>query len=306
MELLSVLVEGKKIEIINPQKVMWDVPVITKIEYIQYLLTVSAHLLAYTGDRLLTMIRFPDGIKGKSFYQKEIPDYAPAWLSRVKSGDKEWILLNDAAALVWVANQAALELHVSFNKYEIGAEDFPSELVFDLDPMEEDNFSLVQEVALITKEVLDSFGLLSVPKTSGATGMQIYVPIEPKYTYAQTRLVNEFIARYIAEKYPYQVTLERSVKKRGKLLYFDYLQLWRGRTLPVPYSVRARAGAPVSAPLTWEEVAKGVLPANFTVKTMGERIKQQGDLFSPVTSPKYKQSLADILDQLSFVRISHD
>lgn len=301
MEPLSVIVEGKKVEITNPHKVLWDVPGITKIEYIQYLLTVSAYLLAYTRDRLLTMIRYPDGINGKSFYQKEIPGYAPGWLPRAKSGDKEWILLNDVATLVWVANQAALELHVPFNTY--WEEDFPSELVFDLDPMEEDNFDLVREISLRTKEVLDSFGLLSVPKTSGATGIQIYVPLESRYTYEQTRLVNEFIARYIAEKYPHKVTLERSVKKRGKLLYFDYLQLWRGRTLPVPYSVRARSGAPVSAPLTWEEIEEGVLPADFTIKTIGERIKKRGDLFSPVTSPTYKQNLDDLLHQLSSVII---
>lgn len=301
MESLSVIVEGKKIEITNPHKVLWADPGITKIEYIQYLLAVSVYLLAYTRDRLLTMIRYPDGTSGKSFYQKEIPGYAPAWLPRAKFRDKDWILLNDVVTLVWVANQAALELHVPFNTYR--EEDFPCELVFDLDPMEEDNFSLVQEIALRTKEVLDSFGLLSVPKTSGATGIQIYVPLEPRYTYVQTRLVNKFIAQYIAEKYSHKVTLERSVKKRGTLLYFDYLQLWRGRTLPVPYSVRARTGAPVSAPLTWEEVEKGLLPTDFTVKTMRERIKQRGDLFSPVTSLKYKQNLDDLLHQLSSVCI---
>lgn len=296
MESIVLTVEGKKLEITNPEKLLWQRPPITKLEYIRYLVEVAPYLLPYTQDRLLTMIRYPDGISGKSFFQKEIPRYAPDWIPRHRAGDKQWILLNDLATLVWVANQAALELHLPFNK--AGQEECPSELVLDLDPMDETNFALVIEIALRTKEVLDSFGLFSVVKTSGATGLQIYVPLAPVYTYEETRKVNELVARYLAAKYPDKVTLERAVRKRGKLLYFDYLQLWRGRTLPAPYSVRARVGASVSTPIAWEELEHEVHPLDFTMKTVPERLKKKQDLFRDITDGRHQQKLDALLSYI--------
>lgn len=289
-------IEDKEVIITNPQKKLWEVPPLTKLDYINYLVRIAPNLLAYSRDRLLTMIRWPHGVGGKSFYQKEIPAYAPTWIPRTFFHDKNWILLNDTATLVWVANQAALELHLPFNYYY--QEENPSELVFDLDPMDEDNFDLVREVALKTKEVLDNFGLTSIVKTSGATGLQIYVPLLPKYSYEEIRMISEFIARYIASKNPQMVTLERMVNKRGKLLYFDYLQLWRGRTLPAPYSVRARLGAPVSAPLEWQEVEKRIKPADYTVLSLPERLEKKGDLFRPVVSKEQRQDVKEILNFL--------
>ena len=293
MEDLTVAVDGKELSITKPHKIFWDDPGITKLDYVKYLLAVAPCLLAYTNNRLLTMIRWPHGIAGKSFYQKEIPAYAPSWIPRAVYGDKTWILLNDAPSLVWVANQAALELHTPFNLYM--NEDYPGELVIDLDPTDTDNFTLVREIALNIREVLASFGLTSVPKTSGATGLQIYVPVDPRYTYEELRIVNKFLAEYILARNPGRVTLERAVKKRGKLLYFDYLQLWRGRTMPAPYSVRARPLAPVSTPLEWEEIKADFSPAEFTVLNVPERIGQRGDLFAAVTTKKVRQSLDEIL-----------
>lgn len=290
-------VENREVPISNPQKLLWPDAGVTKMDYIRYLLLISPYLLAYTRNRPLTMIRYPHGTDGKSFFQKETPVHAPSWIPQVPVDGKSRILLNDAATLVWVAGQAALELHTPFNTYD--QEDYPQEIVLDLDPMDTENFALVKEVACKTKEVLDSFGLISVPKTSGATGLQIYVPLEPKYTYEETRLINEFIAQYIAAGNPGQVTLERTVNKRGKLLYFDYLQLWRGRTMPVPYSVRARPLATVSAPLTWDEVAGKASPMDFTVLTMPARIENKGDLFSAVSTTKVRQNLDEIL---SFIK----
>jgi len=288
-----ITIEGRELSITNPGKVLWDNEGITKLDYIKYLLEAAPYLLAYTKDRLLTMIRWPDGIGGKSFYQKEMPDYAPAWIPHTFYGNKKWILLNDAAALVWVANQASLELHLPFNLYM--NENYPEELVIDLDPMDTKNYSLVREIALKTREVLDSFGLASVPKTSGATGLQIYVPVDARYTYDEIRSVNKFLAEYISIKNPSKVTLERVIKKRGNLLYFDYLQLWRGRTLPAPYSVRARPLAPVSTPLEWKEVERDIKPGEFNLFTVRERIRKKGDLFDIVTTKKIRQDLDEIL-----------
>lgn len=285
--------EDKEVKITNPDKVLWEDPGITKLGYIEYLMKVVPYILTYSKDRLLTMIRYPHGIGGKSFYQKEIPEYAPQWIERVNYGNKNWILLNEPATLVWVANQGALELHLPFNLYF--RENKPQEIIIDLDPMDTENFQLVREVALKSKEVLNSLGLWGVAKTSGATGLQIYIPIEPRYSYEEVRLINTFIAKYIAEKNPHQVTLERSVKKRGNLLYFDYLQLWKGKTLPAPYSVRARPGGSVSTPLNWEEVEKDIVPSDFNMETVAKRIKEKGDLFKVISQDNSRQNLDGIL-----------
>ncbi len=294
MDKITVSVEEKEITITNPNKYLWKEEKITKLDYIHYLIMVAPYLLPYTSNRLLTMIRYPDGVQGKSFYQKGIPAYVPQWLTTVEYKDKNYVLLNDLATLVWVGSQAALELHVPFNTYF--RENYPSEMIIDLDPMEENNFNLVQEIALQTKETLDSFGLNSYAKTSGATGLQIYIPLKPNYTYEETRMVVKFIADYITEKNPLKVTVERSIKKRGSLLYFDYLQFWRGKTLPAPYSVRGRNKATVSAPLEWEEVQqKKIRPEDFTILTMKERISRKGDVFSKLTTTRNEQNIDEIL-----------
>ncbi len=142
--------------------------------------------------------RYPTGPGGKRIEQRSVHGTAPEWLPRVVYNGKERILLNNTASLVWVANLDALELHVPFDRYD--RKDYPTELVFDLDPPDDRSFALVSETALALKEVLDSLGLFSVPKTSGATGLQIYIPIEPKYTFAETRKINKFIADYMSQK----------------------------------------------------------------------------------------------------------
>jgi bifunctional non-homologous end joining protein LigD len=204
-------------------------------------------------------------------------------------------LLNDTATLIWVANLDALELHVPFDTYK--HKDFPTELMLDLDPPDDHSFELVTEVALRAQEILNSLSLPSVPKTSGATGVQIYVPITPDYRYEDARLVNRFIAEYLQQKLPGEITLDRVVHRRGRKLYLDYLQLWRGRTMAAPYSVRATKLATVSTPLLWSELERGVRPNDFTISSITERLKQKGDLFSPITTAKlqYENSLDEII-----------
>jgi bifunctional non-homologous end joining protein LigD len=202
-------------------------------------------------------------------------------------------LLNDRAILVWAANYGAIEFHVPFDRHD--KTDYPLEMVFDLDPPDADSFEIVLEVAIRLKQILESLGLTSVPRTSGSTGMQVFVPIQPDYTFEQTRKINTFIAQYFAEQFPQFVTLERVVSKRGNKLYFDYLQLWRGRTMPVVYSARAKSEPTVAAPLTWEEVLAGIKPTDFTILNMKKRIQEMGDLFNPITTEKLNQSLDDIL-----------
>jgi bifunctional non-homologous end joining protein LigD len=295
---MIVTAQGRELAISNPERILWPEAGITKLRYIQYLVDIAPHLLAYTKNRMLMIWRYPGGITGKRIEQRSIHGDAPDWVPRVIYNGKERMLLNDAATLIWAANLEACELHVPFDRYF--RKDFPTELVFDLDPSGGQDFSIVLEVALRLKGVLDSLSLISFPKTSGATGMQIFVPIEPIYTFEEARKINRFIAQYMLDKLPAQITLDRVVDRREGKLYFDYLQLWRGRTMAAPYSVRAQPLATVSAPVTWEEAARGFLPADFTIANMPDRIRQVGDLFQPVSAETGRP--AQRLDQvLAFI-----
>ena len=287
-------IEGKEIAISNPDKLLWPQAGVSKLDYLAYLLEVAPCLLRYTRNRLLTVIRYPHGVEGKHFYQKNLPAYAPAWIPTAVWENTRYPVLNDLPTLIWMGNQAALEWHVSFHEI---SDEIPTELVFDLDPSTPD-FADAIDAALKLKEVLDELQLPSWIKTSGASGLQVYVPIERKYRFAETRRVAEFIARYLVDKYPRSLTIERLVKNRGKKLYIDYLQHWRGKTLAAPYSTRAKPDATVSAPLRWEEVP-AIHPTQFTVHTMPERLQQTGDLFAPLLSPLNRVSLDPILSFLA-------
>ncbi|CAG7616664.1 non-homologous end-joining DNA ligase [Paenibacillus allorhizosphaerae] len=292
---LTVNVEGKELTITNPDKLLWPAARISKKQYIAYLSAVAPYLLSYAKDRMLMIWRYPEGIEGKRLEERSIHGHAHNWVPRIVYQEKERILLNNAATLVWVANMAALELHVPFDTYQ--RKDFPTELVLDLDPPDEHSFVMASEVALRIKAVLDSLTLTSVPKTSGATGLQIYVPIVPKYPFEDTRLVNRFVAEFIQQQLPGLVTLDRVVRRRGGKLYLDYMQLWRGRTMPAPYSVRARKEATVSTPLLWEEIERGIRPVDFTMQSVVARLQTLGDLFSPITTDKARNinSLDEII-----------
>lgn len=281
------MVEGKEVVVSHPEKLLWVSPAITKLQYVQYLLSVAPYLLPYTRDRLLMMWRYPDGIGTRRIEEKAVPAFAPEWVPRAFYKDKDWIVLNDAPTLAWVGSLAALELHLPFDRCT--RQNYPTELVIDLDPPGFGWFDLVREVALAVKGLLHSLGLLSVPKTSGATGLQIHVPIEPLYPFEQTRRINRFLAEYIHARLPGKVTLDRVVSRRGTRLYLDYLQLWKMRTMPAPYSARAVPAATVAAPVSWEEVERGVSPAEFTIETMGRLLQARGDLFRPVSTPTPEQ-----------------
>jgi len=287
------IIDDKHIKISNPKKYLWcnSNYQVDKVTYITYIHNAAEYILKYSKDRLLTTIRYPNGVTGKHFYQKNAPSFAPEWIQTIVWNDTNYILANDTATLVWLANLACLELHVSFNYWQ--HEDYPTELVFDLDPTDTSNFMHVLQMASYMKEVLLEVGLIAYPKTSGATGLQLYIPILQKYTYDDTRKVAKFIAEYIQQKYPKDITLERLVKNRGNKLYVDYLQHWRGKTLPAPYSVRAREKPSVSTPVSWNEIEKNSFkPDDFTIFNILDRINKVGDLFD-LTS---KQSLDHILE----------
>lgn len=282
-------IEGKQIRITSPHKVLFPNISLTKWEWILHLTRLAPWILSYAQGRYLTIIRWPDGVKGKSFYQKKCPTYAPEWIPTARHGKISHIVLQDTPTLIWLANLASLEFHLSFD--QVNRPDYPSELVFDLDPSVE-GFDRVIETALLTREVLNSLGLDGIVKTSGATGLQIYVPIQPHFTFEQIRPISQFIARYLADRRPDLVTVERQIKNRGDKVYVDYLQHWRGKSLIAPYSTRARPKAPVSTPLRWEELKPGgLIPDLFTVETIHRRLAMLGDPFRAVIQPAKRYDL---------------
>ncbi|WDV47825.1 non-homologous end-joining DNA ligase [Clostridiaceae bacterium M8S5] len=258
----------KNIDITNPEKLLWPKLGIKKIDYINFLYKLSPYILKYSKNRALTVIRYPDGVDGKSFYQKNLPKYAPDWVKHS---------LDNINILMWMGNQAALEFHTSFNTLdEINN---PSSLVFDLDPSKGQTFNQVVEVALLIHETLEKLKVKSYVKTSGATGLQIYIPVGGKYSYEEARSINEFFGVYFSKVYSNKITIERLVKNRNKKLYFDYLQMYRGKTIISPYSPRAVENAPISTPISWDELHKGINPTDFNMLNIIDRLNKIGDLF---------------------------
>lgn len=284
----AITIEGNEIHISNPEKLLWPNQQITKIQYLQKLVMLAPYLLRYCKGRYLTTIRFPDGIHAKSFYQKNCPDPTPPFVKTAKLGDIEYVNLDSLSTLLWLGNLACLEFHPSFHFIE---DSLPAEWLIDIDPSLEDEPRLTEAVNIVG-ELLTSMNVKSIPKTSGASGMQIYVPILRGYTFEQLRKVGRFMGEYLTEKHPRLFTIERLKKHRGTLIYIDYLQHWHGKTLSAPYTPRAREYAPVSTPLHWEELNSTIYPRNYNLHTIESRLYSMGDLIEQLEP----QSLDHILD----------
>ncbi|WP_240647187.1 non-homologous end-joining DNA ligase [Paenibacillus nanensis] len=261
------------IKVTHPDKLVWkDVP-ITKEGYISYLLQVSPVMLPFLEQRVLTNIRYTQGIPGEFFYQKNCPDYAPDFIQTVKVNDIDYIVCDNVSTLGWLGNQMAIEYHIPFNR--IGA-DKPLEIVFDLDPPSREQFSLAVKAAIEMRNVFEGFGVISYPKVSGGKGLQIHIPLgnRSSLTYDDTRVFTEFVAKYLVERFPGDFTIERLKKNRGGKLYLDYIQHAEGKTIICPYSPRGTDEATVAAPLYWDEVQIGLSSKSFTIPTVLERLSK--------------------------------
>ena len=275
-------VEGKRVRVTHLNKLMWPEDQLTKRDLIAHYVRVARVLLPYLRDRPLSMQMFPDGIDGNHFWRKDKPSHAPEWIqSWTYHGEKtkDYIVVNDLATLVWVANAASIDLHPWHSR--IDAPHQPDWAVFDLDPAEGATFESVITIARLTGVALDHYGLKSVLKTTGQTGLQIYVPIRRGPDYGAVRGWVEGVARAIGRIVPELVSWEWSVRARTGRVRIDFTQNIINKTLNAPYTVRAVARAPVSAPITWAELDDPALrPDRWTVRTIGERLAQAGDLFS--------------------------
>lgn len=277
-------ISKQRIKLTNLNKIFWPEEGITKGEVIRYYEAMSKYILPYLKGRPESLKRNPDGIADKGFFQKDAGDDAPAWVDTVKifsestKQDVNYVICNNKAALLYLANLGCIELNPWNSK--TGSLEKPDYFIIDIDPSEKNNYDEVIDVALAVKEVMEKAGENSYCKTSGATGMHVYVPLKAKYSYAQARSFAELIARLVHERLPATTTLERSLQKRQKdKIYIDYLQNSSGQTLACAYSLRPRPAAPVSTPLEWAEVKHGLRPEQFTIHQVPERVKKAGDPF---------------------------
>jgi bifunctional non-homologous end joining protein LigD len=286
----SITINGQEITVTNPDKPLWPEIGITKRIYLQKLAALSPYLLRYCQNRLLTVIRYPHGVPGMSFYQKNAPQPRPDFVQTAVQDGIEYIVMQGLPELLWLGNLAALEFHPSL--HYVGSE-LPCEWMIDLDPSLEVE-PRIMEAAATVGDVLKSLGLASVPKTSGATGVQIIIPVNPGITFDELRRIGHFVGRYVTEKRPDLFTLERLKKHRGDKIYFDYLQHYGGKTLAAPYTPRARTRATVSTPLLWEEVARDVSPADFHLLNIVERLGRMGDLIAKVAPQPVREIVSKL------------
>ena len=288
----------------NLDKEFWPAEGITKGDLLEYYRAVAPVLLPHLRDRPFTMRRYPDGITGKAFFQKDAPSHMPDWIptarvlvsTRESPPRKKWIkapLVNDELALLWMVNMACIDMNTWYSR--IDKPDRPDFVLFDLDPAEDAGFPETIEVALLLKQALDALGLTSFPKTSGADGMHVLVPVERRHTYEETREFAEIVAGALARAHRGLVTTEWvRAKRRGVLI--DTNQNGEGKTIASVYSVRPKPGGPVSTALRWDEVTEKLNPSIYTTDVVLDRVRRYGDLYEGVLTTK--QRLADALRSL--------
>ncbi len=279
-------VSGVKVPFSNLEKVFWPEEGLRKYDLIDYYLKMADVMLPYLKDRPENLHRHPNGISGQSFYHRDTGEIMPHWVQTLKiyseSSDKEieYLLCQDEPTLLYLAQLGCIEINPWNSRKD--SIDFPDYAVIDLDPSEKNTFEEVVEVALATKEVLDMAGIEGYCKTSGSSGLHIYLPLGAEYDYDEARDFTKLLCHYVHQKLPELTTLERSIKKRQGRLYLDFLQNRRGQTLAAPYCLRPKPGATASAPLTWDEVASYPDKNDFNIHTMPDRLHKKGDLFKGV------------------------
>lgn len=275
-----------RVTISNSEKLFWPKEGYSKSDLVNYYDDMSRYVLPYLKNRPLSLKRNPDGILSPGFYHKDAGEKAPSYVDvfKQKSGSSskviDYIVCNNKASLLYVINLGCIELN-PWNS-TVKQPDNPDWMVIDIDPSEKNRFSQVVEVALQIKKVLDKAKVCSCCKTSGATGMHVYVPLKRAYETAEVKEFAKLIAILVQQELPSITTVERSLSKRNGRIYIDYLQNSKGQTLASPYSVRPVPGACVSTPLEWDEVNEELDPKAFTIKTMRDRVDEKGDLFEAV------------------------
>ncbi len=274
----------------HPDKTIWPEAGITKLKYVQLLAELAPFLLPYAKGRYLTTIRYPEGIRGVSFYQKNCPEPIPDYVRTAMNGSINYVVLDSVRTLLWMGSLYSLEFHVSSDEID---HPLPNTWMLDIDPSLDEEPRLMEATEHVL-QALDSLGLSAVAKTSGATGVQVVMPIERGPDFDALRRFGKFLSEYLVARHPRLFTVERLKKDRGPMIYLDYLQHYAGKTLPAPYSPRARPMATLSTPLTRDEVRRDVKPTDFHLLNVPQRLRERGD---PLAAAPV-QSLAPVIDHL--------
>jgi bifunctional non-homologous end joining protein LigD len=276
---------GHELKFTHLSKVYWPEDGVTKRDMFNYYYQVADYILPYLKDRPMSLNRFPNGIHGPSFYQKDVKGKAPDWITKTfpytngEGEHKEYLVGSDESYLLWMASLGCIEMNPWFSR--VKSPDNPDYCVIDLDP-DKNTFDQVIEAALEVKKVLDAVDVPSCCKTSGSTGMHIYIPLGAKYDYDQSQLFARLVVDIVHKQIPVYTSLERMVANRKGKMYLDFLQNRPGATIAGPYSLRPKPGATVSMPLHWDEVKPGLTMKDFTIFNSIDRLKETGDLFKGV------------------------
>ncbi len=278
-------VNGHELKFTHVDKLFWPKEKITKGDLLNYYYQVSSQMLPYLKNRPESLNRYPDGYAGKSFYQKDVKGKAPEWAdtfpyrSADEAIDKEFLVVQDEASLLYMVNTGCIEINPWSSTMQ--KPDHPTWCIIDLDP-DKNNFDTVINVAQVTHQILEAAGIDSYCKTSGSTGIHIYMPLNAKYTYEQSKEFARLIVTMVQREMPKVTSIERQVSKRKGKIYLDFLQNRPQATVAAPYSVRPKPGATVSMPLHWDEVKKGLKMTDFTLKNVMPMLKERGDIFKGV------------------------
>lgn len=276
---------GHELKFTNLSKVFWPELNVTKREMLNYYYQVVPYMLPYMKDRPQTLNRFPNGIYGKSFYQKDVTGKVPEWVgthqyySEADAREKNFLVCTDEASLLYIASLGCIEMNPWSSRTQ--SPDNPDWCIIDLDP-DKNTFDQVIEAALVTKGVLDGMGVPSFCKTSGSTGLHIYIPLGARYVYEDSKEFGRAIAKAVHLEIPGFTSIERLTSNRMGKMYIDFLQNRPQATVAGPYSLRPKPGAPVSMPLAWDEVKKGLRITDFNIRNAIARLRETGDLFNGV------------------------
>lgn len=276
--------ESLPFEFTHPDKVFFPAHKYTKKDLFDYYTSVAEYILPYIHDRPCSLLRMPHGVTGESFFQKNnehLPEWAPHAdiFSESNNANLRWLLGSGLHALLYMVQLGCVEIN-PWNSRAANLEK-PDWLVIDLDP-EGVPFDAVIDVALVVKDVCDAWHIPTYPKTSGKTGLHVFVPLGAQYSYEQCKNLAHLLAMAVNARRPDITSLERMPEKRKHRIYLDYLQNREGQTLAAPYTVRPTKDATISTPLHWDEVKRGLQPADFTIRTIGKRLKTTGDIWQPV------------------------
>ncbi len=282
----ELIIDSHELKLTNLNKLYWKKEKSSKLDSVNYYLKIAPFILPYMLDRPQSLNRHPNGIDAPNFYQKDMKGKLPEWMqthtdfSESTNQDVAYLVCSNEATLIYMANLGCIEMHPWHSRSKSWQQ--PDWCLIDLDPDETNTFEQVIEIALVVKRVLDSIGADACVKTSGSSGIHIYIPLGAKYNYDQSKQLAELVVNLVNGELPDITSVERNPAKRKGKIYLDFLQNRETQTAAAPYSLRPKPGVPVSTPLHWDEVKKGLTPTTYNMNNIFDRLKTEGDLFTPV------------------------